>query len=113
MARYPTLTGAYAEGGAVAVETQLTVPVGVGVNEKVRITDFTVAGDAAAWFWLSGSPAGVFGHWQALYLPAAGTFQVSFESPLEVNGPSTVYCHYDSATLGTAFAAAWSGEMFV
>lgn len=113
MALFPTLVGAYDEGADVAAETQLIAPVAIGANEKARVTDFTVTGNAAAWFWLSIGGAGAAGHFYAMYLPAAGTLNVALESPIEIAGPNSIYCHYDTGGAGTVFSAAWSGELFV
>ena len=114
MALFSTLTGGYGEGdGAPVAETQLVAPVAIAAGQKARVTDFTVTGNAVAWFWLSTGVAGAAGHFYSMYLPAAGTLNVSLESPMEIAGGNSIYCHYNPGGAGNLFSARWDGELFV
>lgn len=114
MPLFPNLIRRYGEGDGNVGEIQIIPPYAVPVGLKLRISDFTGTINGAATFWLSTEAAGIAaGHFFSVHVPVSdGTAQIRFETPLEIMGGNSVYCHYDSGGAGSVVTACWHGELF-
>ena len=114
MSQQPHLFNLYGQGIAANGPTLLSGPALVPAGTKARVTDISFGGDSLAYVWLSTSadPTNVPGRRFGLVLPGAGFISLALESPIELDGSTALYAHYDTLNAGTYFAGACQGELY-